>query len=110
MNEIQLNGKSHKIRFNFNTLKDFKTINGGSALDIADLDVGTVLDLAYVGLKEAYRIECKENGKPNDFNLSIEDVGEMLDTSHAEQITGFFVSDMQAKKPKKQMERLQTVR
>ena len=101
MNEIQLNGKSHKIRFNFNALKDFKAINGGSALDIADLDVGTILDLTFVGLKEAHRIECKANGKPNDFALDVEDLGEMLSMDMTEQITSIFISDMQAKKPKK---------
>jgi len=101
MNEIQLNGIPHKIRFNFNALKEFKSINGGSALNIADLDVGTILDLTYVGIKEGHRLQCKADGKPNDFDLTIEDLGEMLTMDMTEQITGFFIEDMQVKSKKK---------
>ena len=78
MKTIQLNGISHKIRFNFNALKEFKSINGGSGLSFDDLDVSSILDLAFVGMKEARRIECRENGIPQDFSLTIEDIGEYM--------------------------------
>jgi len=78
METIQLNGISHKIRFNFNALKEFKKVNGGTGLSFDDLDVSTILDLTYAGLKEARRIECKGDGIPQDFSLTVEDIGEHM--------------------------------
>lgn len=95
MKTIQLNGISHKIRFNFNALKEFNTLNGGTGLSFSDqMDFGTVLDLTYVGIKEAHRIECKSNGKPNDFALTIEDVGEDMTTELMIEVINILTEDL----------------
>ena len=95
MKTIQLNGISHKIRFNFNALKEFNSINGGSGLSFNDeMDFGTVLDLAYVGIKEAHRIECKANGVKNDFALEVEDVGEHMTTELMVEVIKILTDDL----------------
>ena len=100
MNTIQLNGTPHKIRFNFNALRDFKTITGESALTV-NLDMESIFILAYVGMKEARRIECKADSKENDFKLELEDLGEMLALSDSAKVTEIFIESFQTEKPKK---------
>ena len=94
MKEIQLNGTSHKIRFNFNALKAFKVLNGGDGLNFEGLDPLTVVDLCFVGIQEGARIDARDNNRENDFKLTIEDVGEHMTTALITEVMTILTEDL----------------
>jgi hypothetical protein len=87
MNTIQLD-KPRKIQFNFNALAEYEHLTGKNSFLIDNMGATEVRALAYVGLQAADK----------EFNLSLEDVGELLDTEIMTKVVEALSHDLTKKK------------
>ncbi|MBU1235124.1 MAG: hypothetical protein KKC77_19725 [Proteobacteria bacterium] len=92
--EIQFGGKKRPVKYGWNALAIFGTLTGTGLNDLGkfetEMNFSDVLALVYAGLKEGAR-QAKE-----EFTLTVEDVGDFLD-SESDKIQEFlelFTSQM----------------
>ena len=84
MKTIQLDGISHKIRFNFNALAEYEILTGKSALAFDNIGIADVRALAFVGLSE---------GSP-DFKMTLKEVGALLTMDSMNDVTSALTEDL----------------
>lgn len=80
-----------KIRFNFNALAEYEDMTGKSALEIDNLGISQIRALAYCGLKEA----------DESFDLSLRDVGALLNTENMQEVIKALTHDLSTEKAEK---------
>ena len=92
--EIEFGGEKRPVKYGWNALAIFGSLTGTGLNDLGkfetEMDFSDVLALIYAGLKEGARASKK------DFTLTIDDVGDFLD-SESEKIQDFldvFTSQM----------------
>lgn len=94
MNTIQLEPSPkapRKILFNFNSLAEYEIITNQSALAFDKLGVKEMRVLAFVGFQEA----------DPDFDLTLQDVGRLLNQDNLSKIMEAFAHDMSTADPEK---------
>lgn len=99
---IEIGSQSYRIEFNWNTISEFLETENKTLADLdkmAQMSAKQITRLIWCGLREG----CRLNG--NDFTLTVEDVGAMLNMNTITEILKIYTrhttSSVATVKPKK---------
>lgn len=102
--EVEIAGEQYPCRFGFNALSEFCKLTGLKLQELdkigQDIDLEQALSLIFCGLKDGHRVKNKDNNKPDNFNLTKEDVADLIDEdwSVMEKVFKVFEEMMSSKK------------